>query len=152
MWKDAILAYLHFAAIFALIWFLAKEWTLLKAGASSLQVQRLAHADIGFALAAVAVLATGASRLLFGAKPMGFYTGNPVFDVKVSLFVLAALISIWPTLAFLRWRRAVAANADFRVDEGEWRRVKRLVLIEMHIVALIPVFAALMARGIGYRG
>jgi putative membrane protein len=56
MWKDAILAYLHFAAIFALLWFLAKEWTLLKAGAGSLQVQRLANADIGFALAAVAVL------------------------------------------------------------------------------------------------
>ena len=127
MWKDAILAYLHFAAIFALLWFLAKEWTLLKAGAQNLQLQRLAKADIGFALSALAVLATGASRLLLGAKPVAFYTGNPVFDVKVSLFVLAALISIWPTLAFLRWRKAVAANANFRVDEREWRRVKRLV-------------------------
>jgi putative membrane protein len=152
MWKDPILAYLHFASIFALIWFLAKEWTLLKAGAQNLQVQRLANADIGFALAAMAVLATGASRLLFGAKPVAFYTGNPVFDVKVSLFVLAALISIGPTLAFLRWRKAAVANANFCVDESEWRRVKRLVLIEMHIVALIPVFAVLMARGIGYRG
>lgn len=152
MWKDAILAYLHFASIFALIWFLAKEWTLLKAGAASLQVQRLAKADIGFALAAMAVLATGASRLLFGAKPVAFYTGNPVFHVKVSLFVLAALVSIRPTIAFLRWRKAVAAKENFRVDEREWRLVKRLVLIEMHIVALIPVFAVLMARGIGYRG
>jgi len=152
MWKDAILAYLHFAAIFALLWFLAKEWTLLKAGVASLQVQRLATADIGFALAAMAVLATGASRLLFGAKPVAFYTGNPVFHIKVSLFVLAALISIRPTLAFLRWRKAVAANANFRVDEREWRLVKRLVLIEMHMVALIPVFAVLMERGIGYRG
>ncbi len=35
MWTDAILAYLHFAAIFTLIWFLAKEWTLLRAGFSS---------------------------------------------------------------------------------------------------------------------
>jgi putative membrane protein len=152
MWTDPILAYLHFASIFALIWFLAKEWTLLKAGAASLQIQRLAKADIGFAIAAMAVLATGASRLLFGAKPMAFYTGNPIFDIKVALFVLAALISIAPTLAFLRWRKAAAANANFRVDESEWRRVKRLVLIEMHIVALIPVFAVLMARGIGYRG
>jgi putative membrane protein len=152
MWKDPILAYLHFASIFALIWFLAKEWTLLKAGAASLQIQRLAKADIGFAIAAMAVLATGASRLLFGAKPLAFYTGNPIFDIKVSLFVLAALISIGPTLAFLRWRKAAAANANFRVDESEWRRAKRLVLIEMHIVALIPVFAVLMARGIGYRG
>jgi putative membrane protein len=152
MWKDAILAYLHFAAIFTLLWFLAKEWTLLKAGAERLQLQRLANADIGFALAALAVLVTGVSRVVFGAKPVMFYTGNPVFHVKVSLFVLVGLISIRPTMAFLRWRKAVAANADFRTDEREWRLVKRLVLIEMHIVALIPLFAVLMARGIGYRG
>jgi putative membrane protein len=152
MWKEAILAYLHFAAIFTLLWFLAKEWTLLKAGRDRLELRRLANADIGYALAAVAVLATGAARLLFGAKPAVFYLHNPVFHVKIGLFVLVGLISIKPTLAFLRWRRAATANPDFRVEEGEWRGVRRLLMLEMHIVALIPLFAVLMARGIGYAG
>ena len=67
-------------------------------------------------------------------------------------FVLVGLVSIKPTLVFLRWRKAVAANAEFRATEAEWRLVKRLVLLEMHLVALIPLFAVLMARGIGYGG
>jgi putative membrane protein len=152
MWKDAILAYLHFAAIFTLLWFLVKEWALLKVGVEQLEVKRLANADIGYFIAAIAVLATGLSRLLFGAKPVIFYTGNPVFHVKVGLFVLVAIISIWPTLAFIRWRKAAAANAAFRVDQREWRMAKRLLLVELHLVALIPLFAVLMARGIGYQG
>ncbi len=152
MWKDALLAYAHFASIFVLVWFLAKEWTLLKSGRNRLEYRRLAGTDIGYALAAAAVLVTGASRLLFGAKPAAFYIHNLVFHVKIALFVLVGLISIKPTLVFLRWRKAVAANAEFRATEAEWRLVKRLVLLEMHLVALIPLFAVLMARGIGYGG
>jgi putative membrane protein len=152
MWKDAILAYLHFAAIFTLLWFLAKEWTLLKAGAERLDIKRLANADIGYFLAAITVLATGAARMLLGAKPVLFYTGNPVFAVKMSLFVLAAIVSIWPTLAFMRWRKAAADDPGFRVDQGQWRSVKRLLVVQLHLLALIPLFAVLMARGIGYRG
>ncbi len=152
MWKDALLAYAHFAAIFALIWFLAKEWTLLKSGCDRLEYRRLVNTDIGYAVAAVAVLVTGASRLLFGAKPVALYIHNPVFHVKIGLFVLVGLISIKPTLVFLRWRKAIAANPQFRAADHEWRLVQRMVLLEMHVVALIPLFAVLMARGIGYRG
>jgi putative membrane protein len=152
MWKDAILAYLHFAAIFTLLWFLAKEWTLLKVGVDKLDLGRLALADVGFGIAAGAVLATGLARAFLGAKPWQFYSGNPVFHAKVGLFVLAGVLSIWPTLAFLRWRKAVAADARFRVTESEWRRIKRFVMIELHLIALIPLLAVLMSRGIGYRG
>jgi putative membrane protein len=152
MWSDAIFAYLHFAAIFTLLWFLAKEWTLLKAGVDQLDPRRLSLADLGYFIAAIAVLATGLTRALAGAKPWAYYAGNPVFHVKVSLFVLVGLVSIWPTLAFMRWRKAAAADPAFRVDAGEWRKVKRLVMAEMHILALILLFAVLMARGLGFHG
>ena len=152
MWKDAIFAYLHFAAIFALIWFLAKQWTLLKAGVDKLDLRSLALADLGFGLCAGAVLVAGVLRLVFGAKPWVFYAHNPVFHTKMALFVVVGIISIWPTRAFARWRKAAVSDVSFRVDEGEWRSIKRFVLIEMHLIALIPLMAVLMARGIGYRG
>jgi putative membrane protein len=135
-----------------MIWFLAKEWTLLTAGADKLDLRRLALADMGFGLCAGAVLAAGALRLVFGAKPLAFYLHNPIFHTKMALFIIVGLISIWPTRAFLRWRKAATADSAFRVDAGEWRRIKRIVLIEMHLIALIPLLAVLMARGIGYRG
>ena len=33
--------------------------------------------------------------------------------------------------------------------EAEAKRTRRLVMIELHVLALVPLFAALMARGIG---
>jgi putative membrane protein len=152
MWNDAIFAYLHFIAIFALVWFLAKEWTLLKSGADQLDLRRLALADAGFGMSAGAVVVAGVLRLVFGAKPWIFYAHNPVFHTKMAVFVVVGLISIVPTRAFLRWRKAAVADANFRVAASEWQRIKRIVLIEMHLVALIPLLAVLMARGIGYRG
>src|ERR1700740_327670 len=101
MWTDAILAYLHFAAIFTLIWFLAKEWTLLRAGSANLDLERLAKADAGFGITGGPVPVTRAMRAVFGIKGWAFYAHNPAFHVKVGLFVLVGLISIAPTMRFL---------------------------------------------------
>jgi putative membrane protein len=75
-----------------------------------------------------------------------------VFHVKITLFVLVALVSIKPTRVFMRWRKAAAADAAFRVDEHEWRSMKRFLMAELHLIALIPLAAVLMARGIGWHG
>jgi putative membrane protein len=146
MWTDAILAYLHFAAIFTLIWFLAKEWTLLRGGAANVDIERLARADAGFGMAAGAVLLTGALRAAYGIKGWAFYAQNPAFHLKIGLFVLVALISIAPTLKFMRWRKAWRGNAAFRVPEAEWSSMRRIVIVEMHLIALIPLAAVIMSR------
>lgn len=148
MWKDAILAYLHFAAIFAMLWFLAKESVLLRSGTTSLDIERLARADAGYGALAVAVLLTGASRAVFGAKGWAFYASNPAFHAKVGLFVLVGLVSIVPTLAFLRWRKARRADPHWQVPEAEWKRARRCLLVELHLIALIPLAAVIMARGL----
>lgn len=150
MLKEAILAYLHFAAIFTLVWFLAKEWTLLRAGPEAIDFRRLSLADAGYGLSSLAVLATGLARFFIGAKPAVFYLHNPVFYVKIGLFVLVGLASIAPTIRIARWRRAAAENAAFRPDMASWRGVRRWVMIEAHILALIPLAAVLMSRAIGY--
>lgn len=148
MWTDAILAYLHFAAILSLLWFLAKEWTLLRAGAADVDVERIAKADAGFGVTAGLVLVTGALRAAFGAKGWAFYAHNPAFHVKVTLFVIVGLISIAPTLQFLRWRKARRADAAFRVSDAEWTRARRFLMIELHLIALIPLLAVIMSRGL----
>jgi putative membrane protein len=148
MWTDAILAYLHFAAIFTLVWFLAKEWTLLKAGTVALDVDRLARADAGFGISAGLVFVAGAARAAFGLKGWAFYAHNPVFHFKIGLFVLVGLISIVPTRTFLRWRKARLHDASSRVAEAEWRRARRWLMVELHLLALIPLAAVIMSRGL----
>jgi len=148
MWSDAILAYVHFAAILSLVWFLAKEWTLLRAGAPRIDTERLASADAGFGVTAMLVLVTGGLRAVYGAKGWPFYAHNPAFHVKVTLFVIVGLVSIAPTLAFIRWRKARRADPDYVVAEAEWKRARRFVMIELHLIALIPLAAVIMSRGL----
>ena len=151
MLLDAVLAYLHFAALFVLIWFLARQWSALAAGVYALDPHRLVRMDSGFGWASLAVLATGVGRLMYGAKPTAFYLHNPVLYTKVGLFLAVGLISIAPTRRFLQWRRQRNADPAFTPTEAQWRQTRRWVSIELHLLAIVPLLAALMARAIGYR-
>jgi len=146
---DAILAYLHFLSIFALAYALLAEWLELRRGADALDVTRLARLDLVYMFAAIAVLATGAARWWYGVKTAAFYTPNPVFHAKLGLFVLVGLLSIWPTMLFIRWRKARIAAPVWPVPPDECRRARMLVIAELHLLAIIPLLAVLMARGVG---
>jgi hypothetical protein len=58
----------------------------------------------------------------------------------------------FPTLAYLRWRRAGRSDAGFVPPEGEVARVRRILWLEAAVFAFIPLFAAAMARGYGELG
>jgi len=145
---DTILAYLHFAAILAVAGFLVAEAMLLRGDLGGRDVAALSRSDIGYFGAAGLTLATGLARVFFGARGAAFYAGNPAFWTKLGLFLAVGLVSIKPTIDFIRWRRA-AGDAGYSVPAAEVRRARRLVLAELHLLALIPLAAVLMARGIG---
>jgi len=67
----------------------------------------------------------------------------------MAAFAVVGLISILPTMTFLRWRRAAKASETFLVPDAEAKRVRRYVMAETHLIALLLLFAVLMARGIG---
>ena len=64
-------------------------------------------------------------------------------------FLAVAVISVQPTLTFIRWRRALEHDPGWRVGEDERRRMRRYLMVEVHLAALIPLFAVIMARGLG---
>jgi putative membrane protein len=149
MWTDAILAYLHFSAIFVLFAFLCIELAMLKGELTAASIRQLGRMDLWYFGAAIAVLATGFARLAMGAKGADFYLSSWPIYVKLGLFVAVALISVTPTLRFIQWRRQLDHDAAWRVPDAEQRRMRRLVLIEVHLAALIPLVAVVMARGLG---
>ncbi|APV49909.1 hypothetical protein BWI17_09565 [Betaproteobacteria bacterium GR16-43] len=146
---DALLAYLHFAAIFMLVGFLAAELVLVRLALDLSGVRRLASVDMAYFMSAIAVLVTGILRLVFGAKGADFYVNHWPFYVKFLLFVSVGIVSLQPTLAFIRWRRMLEAGDGWQVPDAERRRVRRLLLLEVHLAAMIPVFAVVMSRGLG---
>jgi len=150
MLLDATLAFLHFTAILLVAGFLVAEAMLLRGDLGARDISALVRSDIGFAASAVLALATGLARVFFGAKGAAFYADDPLFWAKLGLFLAIGLISIRPTLAFLRWRRAARDAAGFSVPAAETKSARRTVLVELHLLALLPLAAVLMARGIGH--
>jgi putative membrane protein len=149
MWLDATLAYLHFTAVFVLFAFLSVELVMLKGELTPAAIRQLGRMDIWYFGSAMVVLATGFARLAFGAKGADFYFSSWPIYVKLGLFVAVAVISVTPTMRFIQWRRELDHDAAWRVPEAEQRRMRRLVLIEVHLAALIPLVAVIMARGLG---
>jgi putative membrane protein len=149
MLTDALLAWLHYLAIFTLIVPLAAQAVLLRPDMPAASVRRLARHDMLYLASALAVVATGLLRLFYGAKGAPFYLPNPWFHAKMGLFVIIALLSVRPTLAFLKWHRQARMLPGFVPTNTEIARVRRWVMVEVHLLGLLPLFAALMARGIG---
>ncbi len=149
MWLDALLAYLHYISIFTLIVFLTAEAVVLRPGMTPEIRQRLVRYDAVYGFAALAVLVTGGLRLSYGAKGYAFYLHNPMFHIKVGLFILVGLLSIPPTITILRWKKQAKTLPDFVPPPSEIAKTRRWVMIESHLIVFIPLAAVLMARGIG---
>jgi len=152
MLQDALLALLHFLAIFLLVAMLCIEAALLRPGLPGQTSLRLARYDMLYGVAAVAVLVTGGLRMAYGAKGPDFYLGNPWFHAKIALFVVIGLCSIVPTLRLRRWRRQAKNDsaAAFEPTASEIAVVRRWVMVEIHLLPLIPLCAVMMSRGIGF--
>jgi putative membrane protein len=145
---EPLLSYLHYLSVIVLGAFLTAELIVCRPPLRPEQVRLLPRLDVVFFAAAILALVTGLLRLFFYAKGVGFYLPNPIFHAKMTLYVAVALISIVPTIRFIRWRRALDAGGA-PPDAAAVARVRRLIHIELALFALMPLMAVLMARGIG---
>ena len=111
--------------------------------------RRLQRIDLFFGIAAIVVIVTGIARVVFGLKGADFYLHNPIFWTKMGLFLLVGLLSIAPTVHYLRWNAALSAGADSIRDEpSTYGRIRSLLIAEIVVLAFIPLCAALMSRGL----
>ena len=139
--------YGHFLGLAAFAAALAVELVLFRRRVDGRTARRLAMADLVYGLAAALVIATGLLKLFAGDKPAAYYGHNAFFHVKLTVFLLVFLASIYPTVQFVRNRRA----ADGDVVEYP-ALVGTLLKVELAATALLPLLAVLMARGFGAGG
>lgn len=151
MLTESLLAYAHVVAILMLVVFITSEAALCRPEwMNAAVVRRLARVDLIYMGAAMAVLATGFARTYWGAKGFEWYWHQPLLHIKVTLFVIVGLISIAPTRAFIRWRKALDASGALPA-EADVRKVRKLIMVQAHLVMLIPLAAVLLARGVWTR-
>jgi len=146
---SALVAYLHYVAMISIAVILVVEHMLCVPGLAGARVRLLARLDLLYIGAAVLALASGAARVVWFGRGAAFYLHNPVFYIKLAMFVAIGLISIPPTLQYLRWLRSLESGAADDAADYQVLRVRRYILVELVLFAFIPLLATLMARGIG---
>jgi putative membrane protein len=151
MLLEALLEYFHIAAILALTVFLASEAALCRTEwMNATVVRRLGRVDMLYAISAVALLLSGLARTWWGVKGTAWYWHQPLLHLKLALFVAIGLMSIKPTILFARWRKQLDANGSLPL-EAEVRSARRWVMIEAHVLALVPLAGTLLAKGVFVR-
>ncbi|MCB1670286.1 MAG: DUF2214 family protein [Gammaproteobacteria bacterium] len=138
-----VFRYLHIIAILVLAGALLIENMAIARRISGEDARNLARVDAVYGISAGLVLLFGLTLWLWVGKPATFYSTNPLFQLKLGLFVLIALISLGPTRFFLRHRRSEAAELAVP------RPLIWALRIEIILLLCLPVLAVLMARGIG---
>lgn len=148
MTTEILLRYVHFISIFAIVGALVSEHLLLKKSLTRSEVGRLAKIDGVYGLAVLILLAVGMT-LWLGAygKPTEFYSNNPLFHTKLTLFIIIGILSIYPTVFFIKNKNG---------DQGENIKVPNIIFwmvrLELLLLFVIPILAGLMAKGIGITG
>ncbi len=146
---EAILAYLHLLAILTMVVFISSEAALCRVQwLNAAVVERLAKVDRVYGIAAIMVLATGVARTVWGVKGTSWYWTNPLLHVKLTLFIVVGVISIFPTMTYFRWRKALRASGALPT-EADIQKTRKLVMVQAHLIALIPLVAVFLARGFG---
>jgi len=141
---SAFFAFLHHVAAFALVAALVVEFVLIRDELSPTVVRKLARADMVLGISAGILLVVGLLRVFYFEKGAAYYFHSATFIAKLALFILVALLSIYPTVRFLSWRKGI--------DAASVPAVRRILHLELVGVVLILLFAALMADGIGFVG
>jgi putative membrane protein len=150
---DAVLAWVHFVAIFAFTGCLFAEVLFYAQRLPAVTLARIARIDIAYGILTVAVVVSGIAHVMYSPKTPAFYVHDVLFWTKIGLFLTLGLFSIPPTVHFIRLRRAGSdAAGSLDIDAGTYRTVRACLVCEVILLLCIPLCAAFIARGYGFAG
>ena len=145
----AIMAFLHHLMAFALVAAVVYEFIAYRQGLTIEEARRIQRADLMYGISAGLLLVIGLLRVFYFEKGPAFYSQNPFFWLKMNTFLVVGLLSIDPTIRYLRWNKILKENKAPEINDNEFKRTRLLLSLEVIGLAVILFAAAMMARGIG---
>jgi putative membrane protein len=96
-------ASLHHIAAFTLVACLVYEWLTFRQTLTTHEARGLQRIDLWYGVSAVMLLVAGVLRVIYGGKGYQFYMGSTLFWVKMVLVLIISILSIYPTIRYIRW-------------------------------------------------
>ncbi len=147
---SAIFAFLHHLFAFTLTACLIYEFIAYRKGMTIEEARRIQRVDLVYGISAGLLLVVGILRVFFFEKGVNFYIHSPFFWVKMGAFAIVGLLSIDPTIRYIRWNQTLRENTVPEISYDVYKRTRLLLWLEMLGIIVILFSAAMMARGIGY--
>ena len=148
----ALAAFLHHVAAFGIAAALVAEFALLRNALTPRSARQVQLADLAFGIAAGVVLVIGFFRVFYLEKGSAYYFHSAPFIVKVAIFAVIGIASIYPTVEFLSWGKDLRQGRVPKVSERKMRAIRAIIHWELAGLVLMILCAALMARGVGFFG
>jgi len=146
---SALFAFLHFFAVFGIFAALVLQWRTMSPTPTVAEARRIQISDRWYGILAVVVLVVGFLRVYFFEKGKGFYGANPFFQAKLALFLAVGLLSIYPTIRFLKWRAQTKQGLAPLLAANEYKSIVTVLRVELVLLLATALCANLMARGVG---
>ena len=147
MMLESVLASLHLVAILAMVVFSSSQAALCRQEwLNAAVVRRLLRLDWIFLASVTVLLLSGVARVVWGIKGWQWYVGQPLFHIKMTIVLAMVILSFWPSMAFRRWRDNLRSTGALPGAQ-EVAKVRRLVMIQSHVLPVVAVVATFWARG-----
>jgi putative membrane protein len=118
------------------------EYHLVRPLLSSAELIRLANVDLLYWSSGMMTLITGVLLTFFIGKSSTFFLTNSLYQIKITLFALAVIATIYPTYYFQSHRRRVG-NSRLSIP----RSIVMIMRIKLPVLFLLPLLATLMSNG-----
>lgn len=145
-----LLTYSHYLSIIILVATVFAEQFFVKRQIKKTELFRLVIIDGIYGLSSILVVTTGLLRVFFFAKGGDYYFSNGIFLLKFSLFIVVGLLSILPTITFLKLRKKIKKDDLNEVELPHFRAILVSVRSELILLLIIPLLAVLMANGVDF--
>ena len=142
------MAFGHFFAFFALTAALVLQLTLITDSISVATARRIQRADQVYGMTAILVLVFGFLRVFYFEKGADYYFNNNFFLLKMSLLVVIGLISIYPTVTYLRWNANLKLDIAPQLSVKKVQKLRKIIHTELVFIIGVLLCASMMAKGI----
>ncbi|MCG8307843.1 MAG: DUF2214 family protein [Cytophagales bacterium] len=145
MTELVITRYLHFIAVFAIVGAILAEQFVISKRMTRKEIKRISKIDAIYGFGALLVLIAGFLLWFAVGKPASFYSRNWIFHTKLTLFIVLGLLSVYPTVFFMKHRKGSDLDTEVNVPDI----IITLLRIELVLILIMPILATLMSLGIG---
>lgn len=133
--------YLHFIGIMSLASCLVMQHLIIEKENTIAQLKKIAFIDIIYGISAVLTLIGGLALLLYVGKGSDFYMSNYIFHIKLTLFIVIALLSVYPSMFYLKNKNKDTPSVKMP------KVIIMLVRMQLLLIFVLPFLGALIARG-----